>query len=80
MNINVENSFQLEQEILACWQVTSDIDVLFAATCEKDLSQDEISNVLLGLKSLYDLKFDNLFMTFEKVHKHVCQVSDHPLL
>jgi hypothetical protein len=73
MNPNVENSFQLEQDILACWNITSDIDTLFAAVFEKDLSQDEIANVLLGLKSLYDLKFEKLFATFEEVHRNVCE-------
>ena len=32
-----------------------------------ELDVDEISNLLLGIKSLYDLKFDELFNTFEQL-------------
>jgi hypothetical protein len=57
--------FDLEQEILQCWGLVDDIKILNEAVLESDISLDEISNVLIGLNALYDLKFQKLFSTFE---------------
>jgi hypothetical protein len=59
------NRFDLEQEILECWGVTADLDLLFEAVMEQDLSQDKIANILLGLKELYELKFIKAWNSFE---------------
>lgn len=67
-----KNRFDMEQEILDCWHVTDDIDVLMEAVMEKDLNTDSIVNVLLGMKDLYHLKFQRLFDTFEQ-----CIKDDH---
>jgi hypothetical protein len=61
----MKNRFSLEQEILECWNVTKDIDLLLESVMEKDLTKDQICNILLGMKELYDLRFDKLFQTFE---------------
>ena len=59
--------FDLEQQIMDCWHVTADLDVLFEAVMEHpDFDRDKISNVVLGLKELYELKFDKMFRTFEQ--------------
>jgi hypothetical protein len=34
---------------------------------EKDMSRDEISNFLLGLKTIYNAKFEDLFDNFSKL-------------
>jgi len=60
-----KNRFDMEQEILDCWHVTDDIDVLMEAVLEKNLDTDTIANALLGMKTIYQLKFDRLFGTFE---------------
>jgi len=60
-----KNRFDLEQEILECWRVVDDIDVLIDGVCEGNLSNDDIANVLIGLKALYTMKFDRTFKTFE---------------
>lgn len=70
-----EKSFNLEQQIMSCWNITSDLDTLFESVLESDLSQDQIANIVLGLKQLYDIKFDKLFRTFEQVHSGVCKLS-----
>jgi hypothetical protein len=59
--------FDLEQQILACWNVTSDIDTLCEGVIESDMTTDQIANILLGMKQLYELKFDKMFMTFEEL-------------
>lgn len=56
--------FDLEQRIMNCWNVTSDIDLLYKNVMEKDLSTDDISNFLLGLKTIYNSKFEELFDSF----------------
>ena len=59
--------FDLEQQIMACWNVTSDIDTLCEGVLESDMTTDQIANILLGMKQLYELKFDKLFNTSEQL-------------
>ena len=59
--------FDLEQSIMKCWNITDDIDMLCESILENEMSQDDISNVLIGLKALYDVKFDRLFRQFEEL-------------
>jgi len=56
--------FDLEQHIMKCWNVTEDIDLLNKNVLEKDITTDEISNFLLGLKTIYQCKFEELFDNF----------------
>lgn len=62
-------TFDLEQNIMNCWSVVDDLEVLNEAVLERDLKPDDISNILMGLKGLYHLKFEILFETFEKALK-----------
>lgn len=59
-------TFDLEQQILDCWNITTDLKTLCTAVGEEQVSQDEIMNILIGLEQLYGLKFDQLFSTFEE--------------
>jgi hypothetical protein len=65
-----------EQKILSCWGIISDIDVVLSSILEDDVDLDTASNMLLGIKLLYDIKFDKLFKTYEQsltcVPKRVC--------
>ena len=61
--------FDLEQQIFGCWNIVDELKVLSEAVCEKNLSTDEVTNILMGLERLYQLKFDKLFLTFEKLVK-----------
>jgi len=61
----MKDRFDLEQEILDCWHVVDDIDMLLEAVLDKEISTDQISNVLLGMKEIYQLKFNRTFETFE---------------
>ncbi len=60
-----KDRFDLEQEILDCWSITDDLDVIIAS--EHLNLDDEILNILIGLKSLYQLKFQRTFETFEQL-------------
>lgn len=70
--------FDLEQCIMDCWQVTSDLNVLFTSFDLKELTEDEIQNCHLGLITLYNLKFERLWDTFEKSikEKHPSLMND----
>jgi len=61
--------FDLEQHIMKCWNVTEDIQLLNKNVLEKDISVDDISNYLLGLKTIYDAKFEELFDNFSELIK-----------
>ncbi len=56
--------FDLEQNIMKCWQITEDIKLLNKGVLEKDMSTDDISNYLLGLETIYEHKFQELFDNF----------------
>jgi len=61
--------FDLEQQILKCWNVTEDVDLLHRTLLDgpREMTTDEISNALLGIQTLYEMKFNELFNTFEKL-------------
>ena len=63
----MKNRFDLEQDIMNCWHVVDDIDILYENVCEgRQFTDDEMANILLGLRGLYQLKFEKLFDTFEQ--------------
>ena len=60
--------FDLEQQILECWNVTSDLRHVTEFVLDAPLEpnrEDKISNMLLGIEELYNLKFQKLFNTLE---------------
>ena len=60
----MKNRFDLEQEILSCWHIVDDLKTVYS-TERLYTDEDEMQNVLLGLYTLYQLKFENLFNTFQ---------------
>ena len=68
--------FDLEQQIFQCWSVVDDIDMLYKHFGDSPKfsglsaeAEDEMLNLLLGIKSLYALRFDQMWRTFEKVSR-----------
>jgi hypothetical protein len=68
--------FDLEQQIMQCWNVVDDIDMLYEYFGDNEFftgmdpkHADEIMNCMLGLKALYKVKFENTWDTFEEVTK-----------
>ena len=59
------NRFDMEQQIMTCWNICEDLDTVMEGVLEGDMNQDRISNVLLGMKELYHLKFEKLWEHFE---------------
>ena len=60
----MKTRFDLEQEILSCWSIVDDLKTVYS-TERLYTDEDEMQNVLLGLYTLYQLKFENLFNTFQ---------------
>lgn len=61
--------YELEQQILQCWNVVDDIDRLYRFVLDRDMSKDDIANVLVGIKMIYSMKFEETFETFENAVK-----------
>lgn len=76
INDNSKLIFDLEQEIMQCWNVVDDIDLITSHFVDHpDWSEEHFSakacdammNKYFGIKELYSLKFQHLFETFEDV-------------
>jgi len=68
----MKDRFDLEQHIMECWNVTSDINMLLESVTDSprfaDMQPehaDRIANMLLGVKELYEMRFERLWYTFE---------------
>jgi hypothetical protein len=59
--------FDLEQSILDCWRVTNDVELVYDNF--DSMSKDEVLNALLGIKQLYELKFNKAWNDFEEMTK-----------
>lgn len=60
----MKTRFDLEQEILSCWHVVDDLKTVYHSEKLYE-DENEMQNALLGLYTLYQLKFESLFNTFE---------------
>lgn len=56
--------FDLEQQILDCWRVVDDLKTL-GDVYDREHTDDQVLNILIGVTELYDQKFNKLFETFE---------------
>lgn len=55
--------FDLEQNIMQCWNVTDDIQLMLDSW--EKLDEDAKQNFLIGLKQMYQMKFEKCWDTFE---------------
>ena len=62
------NRFDFEQQLLECWGITKDIKTVYEGVCDSSpaMTEDQIANALLGLETLYELKFNKLWSMFEQ--------------
>jgi hypothetical protein len=58
--------FDLEQLILKNWEVVTEIKHL-REHMETNPTQDQIENYLLGLETIYEVKFNKLWDCFEEL-------------
>lgn len=72
MSETKRDRFDLESDIMNCWSIVEDIKELNRCMLDRrKMTDDEISNYLLGLETIYQVKFERLFETFEMlVHQN----------
>ena len=62
--MKAKDKYDLEAEIMKCWNVIEDLELLFSKTEGLD---DEIQNALLGIKQVYSWRFEELHSTYEAI-------------
>jgi hypothetical protein len=71
--------FDFEQQIMECWNVTTDIRVVSEYLLDAPLEagrEDKIANMLLGIESLYEAKFNKLFRQFDQLVREHAKTLD----
>ena len=64
------NRFDLEQLILKNWEITTEIKHLRELISDGNPTQDQLENYLLGLETIYEVKFNKLWDCFEELCQH----------
>lgn len=68
--------FDLEQDLLKCWEVVDDLKFYIAGSDK--WTEDDRMNYLSGLAVKYDKKFDAMFRLFEDlVHQGAFETQAH---
>ena len=64
-------NLELEQHIMECWGMVDDVNLLYKEVMDNDLhkDQDKLANALLGLCTIYEMKFEQAFNTYEETLK-----------
>ena len=63
--------FDLEQGILNCWNICEDMKIVADYVLNKPtIDKDQLSNILIGMADLYQLKFEKTFSDFEETIKY----------
>jgi hypothetical protein len=72
--------FDLEQEIMDCWGVVNDIDLVTKHFIDDPAWEgmdpkvaDALMNKYFAIKELYEVKFEHMWYTFEEVAKEYQQ-------
>ena len=64
----MSDRLDLEQNILDCWKITDDLELVCEHVLnEEKLDKDKISNALLGLQTIYSMKFEKMWSNFENL-------------
>lgn len=61
----MNDRFDLEEQIMDCWGVVDDIKTVYSSGDNREVSEDEMMNALVGLQTIYQMKFEKLYQTFE---------------
>lgn len=62
----MNSKIDLESAIMLAWQTSEDIDLLFKhhGDAPRPMTEDEVSNALLGIKILHDMRMEALMDTY----------------
>jgi len=64
-NMQKPNRFDFEQQMMDCWGVVDDIKTVYYLQDLRDTTEDEMQNLLLGLFTMYQIKFEILQKMFD---------------
>lgn len=69
MGVGKMNRFDLEDKITAAWQTENDIDLIYRRLCDapSPMTEDDIANAMLGLRSIFNMRMDELWEVFTKM-------------
>lgn len=56
--------YDIEDKIMAAWNTISDIDLVYHAM--ETMNEDERMNAMIGLQSIGEARFQNLWRVFEQ--------------
>lgn len=56
----------IEMEIHKVWNLVDDLDTFLQALDNGDLSEDDIINIVIGIRTMTDLRLKKLFDVYEK--------------
>jgi thymidine phosphorylase len=59
--------FNLETAIMNAWNTTEDLGLLVDAVLDGELNNDELSNILIGLQELHNMRSKKVFDIFESM-------------
>jgi len=65
----MNNQSKLEDAIQKAWQTSDDIDLLFKQYLDapEPMTEDDVANVLLGIKVIHDMRCEALMDTYCRV-------------
>ena len=65
--------YDLEPMIMDCWSVCNDLETVYTQIGDGDIdpTHDEMMNALMGLQQLYQWKFNQLFVKYERLMDEV---------
>lgn len=65
------NYTDLEDAIYLAWRTSDDLDLFFKHHGDhpKPMTEDEVSNMIYGIKQMHDMRMRSLFETFRRVHQ-----------
>jgi len=62
--------FEMEQMILNCWHVVDDVKLVSSYLMDAPLEsnrEDKMANMLIGIESTYQYRFEQLFSMYESL-------------
>lgn len=64
----MNTKIDLESAIMVVWQTSEDLDLLFCHHGDhpEPMTEDEVANALLGIKTLHDLRMQNLMRKYSQ--------------
>ena len=70
----LENNFELEQDILKCWNITEDLREILEDWQQGRMSEDDVMQAMDAYIKVYDNRFDRTFRRYERLCRDLHQL------